>query len=93
MNDHPSPWTHSGLTCRELAERASQYLDHRLPLSIKVRVVLHLALCAGCRAYVKQISLVSSALRNLPKRYPSPINCLRLRQQFAVRYGQPTSGN
>ena len=84
MKDHPSQSIHSDLTCRELAEWASHYLDDQLPLSSKILVGLHLASCNHCRAYVKQIDLVSSALRNLPKLYPPPIN--RLRQQFAARH-------
>lgn len=83
MNDHPSQRIHSGLTCRDLTARASVYLDDRLPSLTKVQVELHLESCAHCRAYMKQIDLVSSALRSLPKLYPSPVNRLRLRQQFA----------
>ena len=86
MKDHPSQWIHSGLTCRDLTDRASEYLDGCLPILTKVRVGLHLASCTHCRAYVKQIDLVSSALRSLPKLYPSPVNRLRLCQQFAASH-------
>ena len=86
MKDHPSQWIHSGLTCRDVTNRASKYLDDRIPILTKVRVGLHLASCAHCRAYVKQIDLVSSALKSLPKLYPPPINRLRLRQRFAARH-------
>ena len=86
MKDHPSQWIHSGLTCRDVTDRASEYLDDRLPILTKVRVGLHLASCAHCRAYMKQIDLVSSALRSLPKLYPSPLNRLRLRQRFAASH-------
>ena len=86
MKDHPSQWIHGGLTCRDLTNRVSEYLDDRLSILTKVRVGLHLASCAHCRAYVKQIDLVCSALRNLPKLYPSPVNRLRLRQQFAASH-------
>lgn len=86
MKDHPSQWIHSGLTCRYVAERASHYLEDRLPLLTKIRVGLHVASCAHCRAYVAQIGLVSSALRSLPRFYPSPVNRLRLRRQFAASH-------
>jgi predicted anti-sigma-YlaC factor YlaD len=86
MKDHPSQWIHSGLTCRNLTNQASEYLDDRLPILTKVRFGLHLASCAHCRTYVKQIDLVSSALRNLPKLYPSPVNRLCLRQQFVASH-------
>ena len=93
MKDYPLQWIHSDLTCRDVTDRASEYLDDRIPILTKVRVGLHLASCTQCRAYVKQIDLVSSALRSLPKLYPPPINRLRLRQQFAALHGQPASGN
>ena len=71
MKDPTSQWIRSGLTCHDVTDRASEYLDDRLPILTKVRVGLHLASCTHCRAYVKQIGLVSSALRSLPTLYPS----------------------
>lgn len=86
MKDHPFQWIHSGLTCRDVTDRTSKYLDDCLPILTKVRVGLHLASCAHCRAYMKQIDLVSSTLRSLPKLYPSPLNRLRLRERFTARH-------
>ncbi|NOT96258.1 MAG: zf-HC2 domain-containing protein [Nitrospira sp.] len=87
MKDHPSQWISSGLTCRDVTDRAVEYLDEDLPVLTKIRVGLHLASCAPCRVYVKQLGLISSVLQNLPRLYPSPLNRLRLRQQFAESYG------
>jgi predicted anti-sigma-YlaC factor YlaD len=53
MKDHPSQWIHSGLTCRDFTDRASEYLDDQLPILAKVRVGLHLASCTHCRSYIK----------------------------------------
>ena len=86
MKDHPSQWIASGLTCRDVTERTSDYLDEQLPILTKVRVGLHLASCADCRTYAKQIALIRHTLVLLPKRFPSPINRLRLRQQFAAAH-------
>ena len=86
MKNHSVPWIHSGLTCREVTDRASEYLDDNISILTKFRFGLHLALCIHCRTYVQQIDLVSSALSNLPKLYPPPINRLRLRQRFAARH-------
>ena len=93
MKDHPSQWIHSRLTCCDVTRLATDYLEDRLPLFTKVCIGLHMASCAGCRSYVMQISLVSSALRCLPKLYPSPVNRLSLRQQFAAHHGQSAGGN
>jgi predicted anti-sigma-YlaC factor YlaD len=86
MKDHPSQWIHSGLTCRDVAEWATDYLEDRLPALTTIRIGLHLTSCADCRSYVMQIGLVSSALRSLPKLYPSPVNRLRLSERFAGRH-------
>jgi len=90
MKDDPSQWTCSGLSCRDVTDRASEYLDDRLLSLTKPQVVLHLTSCAHCRAYVKQIDLISSALGSLPTVPPSTVNRLRLRHQFAARHGSPT---
>jgi predicted anti-sigma-YlaC factor YlaD len=86
MKDHPSQWIHNALTCHDVSDRSSEYLDNRLPILTTVRVGLHLASCASCRAYVAQLRLVSSALGSLSKLDPSPLSRLRLRQQFAARH-------
>ena len=83
MKDNAS----EGLTCWDVTDRASDYLDDCLPILTKVRVDLHLVSCSHCRTYVKQINLVSSALRSLPNLYPSIVNRLNLCQQFAARHG------
>ena len=82
MKNHPSQWIASGLACRDVAARASEHLDETLPLLMKVRMGLHLASCADCRVYVRQVALVREALSRLPKQLPSPIIRLRLRQSL-----------
>ena len=90
MKDDPSQWTRSGLSCRDVTDRASEYLDDRLLSLTKAQVILHLASCAHCCAYVKQIDLISSALGSLPTLPPSTANRRRLRQRFAARHGSRT---
>ena len=86
MKDHPSQWIHRGPTCHNFTDLTSEYLDGHVSALTKVRVRLHLSSCSHCRVYLKQIELVSSALRNLPKLYPPPSNRLILRQQFVARH-------
>jgi len=83
MNDRPSHRMTSTLTCHDVTERASDYLDDRLPIMTKVRVCLHLVSCADCSAYVNQVALVRDAVAMLPNRLPPPITRLRLRQHFS----------
>ena len=91
MKNHPSQLIDSGLACRDVAEWVTDYLEDRLPGLTMIRIGLHLASCADCCSYVKQIDLVSSALRGLPRIYPTPVNRLRLCRQFAVHQGQSVS--
>lgn len=90
MKDHPSQWISSGLTCQDVTERTSELLDEHLPVLRKVRVSLHLASCANCRTYVRQIALLTESLRLLPASLPSPINRLRLRRHFLALHGNPS---
>lgn len=86
MKDHPSQWIQSGLTCREVTERVSVYLDDRLPVMTKFRIGIHLASCVHCRTYVKQIGTVGEAVALLPSRCPTSDRRERLIRHFARCY-------
>ena len=43
------------LTCRELVELVTDYLEDALPPVERVRFEAHLAACEGCDRYVEQI--------------------------------------
>ena len=85
VKHRPSRSLTSGLTFHNVTvtDRTSEYLDDRLPIMTNVRVGLHLASCADCSAYLKQIALVLDAVPMLPNQLPSPIIRLRLRQYFS----------
>ena len=59
------------LNCHEITDRASEFLDGTLPWYIRLQVRLHLMMCRFCREYVRQITLVARALRQLPSQEPS----------------------
>ncbi|HKY70706.1 MAG TPA: zf-HC2 domain-containing protein [Nitrospira sp.] len=75
----------SDITCEQVAAWASAYLEHQLPDEENVRIVLHLAACAGCDAYVKQIASIRRVLAQLPKTAPDPRRRHRLRHAFSSR--------
>jgi hypothetical protein len=80
--------TTSEITCREIAQWASAYLDEHVGDDRKRQITLHLAICAGCGTYVKQIATVRDVLRLLPKTVERPSDSHRLRQAFAARAGR-----
>lgn len=60
------------LSCRQLTEHASDYLDRELGLWQRLQVRFHLAFCHHCRRYVAQIERTVATMRHLPKEPPSP---------------------
>lgn len=42
-------------SCKEVAERASALIDGELGLFDRLQMRLHLAMCKGCDAFVRQI--------------------------------------
>jgi anti-sigma factor RsiW len=44
-----------GITCQELAELITDYVEGALPRRQRARFVLHIAGCRDCRLYVEQM--------------------------------------
>lgn len=86
MAYHPFNDDAPKITCREVAEWASVYLDQQMHDSKTIRIALHLAACAGCHAYLNQIESVREALKALPGGSALQFEQhKRLRQAFAAR--------
>ena len=43
------------ITCRELVELVTDYIEDRLPAAERMRFEEHLAVCGPCRGYLKQM--------------------------------------
>ncbi len=43
------------LSCREVTQHVSDYLDKTLPLGQRLKLRLHLFVCIHCRRYLKQL--------------------------------------
>lgn len=54
------------LTCKQVTERASLYVDRELGLWPRLQFRLHLMMCQHCRRYIEQIEAVVRLLRNRP---------------------------
>ncbi len=52
--------------CRDLTEDASRLLDGDLALGRRLRLRLHLALCALCRTYMDQMRKTRSLVASRP---------------------------
>lgn len=56
------------LTCRELVELVTDYLEGALPEDREREVRDHLLDCVGCLRYLGQVQLTSRLLATLPSR-------------------------
>jgi len=54
------------LTCTEMVEAVTDYLEGRLSFADRVRFQMHLGRCVGCRIYLRQMKQTIRALRRLP---------------------------
>jgi anti-sigma factor RsiW len=60
------------LTCRELVELVTDYLEDRLARQDRARFEVHLAECEYCATYVEQMGQTIRTLGRLPEESLSP---------------------
>ncbi len=58
------------LSCREITELASDYLEGELPLGKRLFIRVHLWMCTHCQTYLAQLRKVIELLRRVPKEPP-----------------------
>lgn len=69
------------LTCKELTEIITDYLEGRMTLVDRVRFQLHVGMCRHCRAYLRQMRLTILALGRMPlEPVPQPVRDELLRR-------------
>jgi predicted anti-sigma-YlaC factor YlaD len=54
------------LTCRELTEVITDYLEGCMPLVRRLQFQFHLGMCGRCRAYLRQMRTTVRLLGRLP---------------------------
>ena len=52
------------LSCRELSETATDYLEGTLSLRQRASVKMHLLMCKHCRAYIDQVAKTVALLKS-----------------------------
>jgi anti-sigma factor (TIGR02949 family) len=63
-----TPALSNGITCREVVEVVTLYLDGAMQAEERARFEEHLALCEGCVAYVDQMRRTSRLVRTAAER-------------------------
>jgi predicted anti-sigma-YlaC factor YlaD len=70
------------LNCRDVTSLATEYMEHGLPWTKRLKVRLHLAMCWMCRRYYAQLALTSRTLSALAGRDTVPKTPESLRTVF-----------
>ncbi len=60
------------LSCRELVDLVTDYLEARLPVHERTRFEMHLVYCDPCRTYVQQMRQVLTASGRLTEETVDP---------------------
>ncbi len=59
------------MNCEQVTKAAGEFIERRLRLRERLMVLVHIAMCKGCRAYIEQFRLTLLALRSLPQPAPA----------------------
>ena len=55
------------LTCRQMTELVTEYLEGTLSWKDRLRFQLHLGICRHCREYLREMKLTARTLGRLPQ--------------------------
>ncbi len=72
----------SELSCKELVELVTEYLEDALDRAARARFEAHLGTCPGCRTYLEQMRLTISTLGRLTEEAIPPEARHELLQAF-----------
>jgi anti-sigma factor RsiW len=71
-----------GLTCQELVELVTDYLEGHLPATERARFERHIAGCPNCRTYLEQMRQTIRALGALSEEALAPATRAELLEHF-----------
>ena len=60
-------------TCREVSELATDFQEGTLPWSRRLGVLVHVAMCSMCRAFLRSLRLTVRTLRLVPLEPAQPM--------------------
>src|SRR3954463_8755717 len=79
------------MTCKEITELVTDYLERRLSLRDRLRVRWHLGFCRFCRAYLRQMRTTIRITGRLPDEPPPRGSRCRARSRRSCCAGSATS--
>lgn len=60
------------MNCEQVTRAAGDFIERRLRLRVRLEMLVHIAMCKGCRAYIEQFRLTMLGLRALPQPAAAP---------------------
>ncbi len=80
------------LSCKQITEIVTDYLEGRMGVTDRMRFHLHVGMCKPCRAYLRQMRSTIAVLHRLPDE-PMPADVRdELRTRFADWHKARASG-
>jgi len=73
------------LTCQEVANLASDYLDKHTDGKLSLKIRVHLMMCANCRRFVKHLRITTAAAPHLVYKNTSPIDAEAILKKIKER--------
>jgi predicted anti-sigma-YlaC factor YlaD len=70
------------LTCQQLTELVTEYLEGRMSLWRRAQFQMHLGMCRHCRAYLNQMKTTLRTLGSLPQEQVPPDVKAELLERF-----------
>ena len=70
------------LSCQQITELVTDYLEGRLSLADRARVMMHLGMCRNCWRYVRQMKVTIATLGRIPDEPPPADVADELRARF-----------
>ncbi len=62
------------LKCQQVANLASDYLDHQTDGKLNFKIRLHLMMCANCRRFVKHLALTKEVAPQFIHGHQPPVD-------------------
>jgi len=72
----------NNISCQELVELVTDYLEGALPPTVRARFETHLSECDGCTRYLEQMRLTMAAVGRLTEESLEPAARAELLQLF-----------
>lgn len=55
-------------SCKEIHDRASQFIDGESSMLTKAGVLMHILMCGRCRLFIKQLRLTVNTIHKIPEK-------------------------